>query len=323
MIKGRERKEFLSVDEIMDKSNGGYDIYMYYLGKVARVMSRPWGKKERKDSWGVFPRKNIWYWKDHANEESGNVIQFVEKYFNLSFVDACAKICWDFGWNTENSNPVEILWERPEEIKEYTDIRFSPQPFKKQHHDYWNAAEVDEQHCRKHECYAVKDLAINKKRINIGNEAVFAYYSPEEDGVKIYFTQREKADRFRNNVSYHYLWNYGNIKDCENLIVQKSVKDMIVTTLVTDCCIATQAEAVKIFNEDVVKMINTISRKPWIWYGSDWDGVKKCKEITDTNKWRYINTPKELLPDINDTYGYVKKFGIKKLEEFMKLKKLI
>jgi len=145
-----------------------------------------------------------------------------------------------------------------------------------------------------------------------------------EDAVKIYFPDRESTERFRNNVSYHYLWNYENIADsCESLIVQKSMKDLIVTTMIEPCCISTQAEAVKIFNEDVVEKINKVTKKPWIWYGSDWDGVKKCKEITDTNKWKYINTPKDLLPEINDAYGYVKAFGLKKLEEFMRSKKVI
>jgi hypothetical protein len=101
------------------------------------------------------------------------------------------------------------------------------------------------------------------------------------------------------------------------------MKDLIVTTLIQPCTIATQAEAVKIFDNETVKKINHISKRPFVWYGSDWDGVKKCKEITDTNKWRYINTPKHLLPEINDVYGYVKKFGIKQLEEFMKSKKVI
>lgn len=328
MIKGRLRQEMSTVEEVLSATNGGYDIFYHYLGKVGRCMPRPWGKRETKSSWGVYPdlSQGVWFWKDHATEETGNALHFVQRYFSLTFIESIDKICYDFGLGGKyiNAKPVVITWDKPDIERDYMDINFSYKPFEKQHHLFWNAAEVTEEHCRRMDCYAVKDLAINKRRINIREgEAVFAYYCPEEDAVKLYFPERSKDKKFRNNVSYHHLWNFENLTDCENLIVQKSVKDLIVTTLITPCVTATQAEAVKIFNEEVVGKINNISRTPWIWYGSDWDGVKKCKEITDTNGWRYINTPKDLLPEVNDTYGFVKKFGIRQLEEFMKLKGLI
>lgn len=315
----------LSAEEILHRTNNGYDIYKFYLGKVERLCNRPWGRKEKKKSWGIFPGTS-WFWKDHASEETGNAITFIQRMFSLNLKEAKEKICADMGFTTTKvkRSPL-VTWDDPiEEEKEYIPINFSSTVFKKQHHLFWNCVEVDEKHCEKFQCWGVKDLAINKKKVNIGeNEAVFAFYCPEEDGVKIYFPEREKDRRFRNNVSYRHLWNFQSLQKCESLIVQKSVKDMIVTGMIVDCVTSTQAEAVKIFNKEVVEKINSISTNPWIWYGSDWDGVQKCKSITDTNGWKYINTPKNLLPNINDTYGYVKKFGLKQLEEFMKSKKLI
>lgn len=328
MIKGKIKPEFSTTDEIYNLTNGGYDIFRYYLSKISRIMSRPWGKKEKHPSWGIYRYSNgFWYYKDHATEESGTAIQFVQKYFNLSFKQAMDKVKFDFGLPGGieiNKSPVKITWEKPDIENEFVDIGVITKPFEKKHHEFWNSAEVSEEHCKKYNCYAIKSLSINKKFFNIKkNEIVFGYYSPEEYGWKIYFPEREKEKRFRNNVSGGYLWNYQNLKQCEDLIIQKSVKDLIVTTLITPCVVATQNESVGIFNEEMVKKINTITRSPWIWYGSDWDGVKKCKQITDTNKWKYINTPKNLLPEINDAYGYVKKFGIKSLEDFMKSKKLL
>lgn len=329
MIKGKTHitKHYLSADEILEKTNGGYDIYRYYLGKVERIRDRPWGRKEKKPSWGIYP-STVWLWKDQATEETGNALTFVERYFGLSSKEARDKVCWDFGLSSTevpNVNPVKITWTPPpEEEREYMDINFSRKPFSPKHHAFWNAAEVDEAHCNKYNCFAVKDLAINRKRVSIGkDEIVFAYYCPEEDSAKIYFPERDKDKKFRNNVSYRYLWNYENIQECENLIIQKSCKDLIVTTLLTPCVIATQAEAVKIFDEETVAKVNKVSKSPWVWYGSDGDGVKKCQAITGTNKWKYINTPKKFLPDVNDAYSFVKAFGLKVLEDFMKHKKLL
>ena len=335
MIKGNKKQEFLKIEDILFATNGGYDIFQYYLGKVEKQMSRPWGKTEKKMSWGVFPRGGVWFWKDQATEEGGSAIQFVEKYFGLTMQEAKDKICWDFGLKTGkevNANPVKITWEKPEVVdKEYIPISFTTRPFSKREHEFWNLAEVTEEHCNKYNCFAVKDLAINRKKKWIGkDEIVFVFWCPEEDGAKIYFPEREKDQKFRNNVSYHHLWNYGKLENCDNLIVQKSVKDMIVTAVLTECVTATQAEAVKIFDTNTVEAINKISKTPWIWYGSDWDGVKKCKEITDTNGWKYINTPKALLPEVNDVYSFVRYHnfrnpgtGMKELEKFMKSKKLI
>lgn len=330
MIKGVEKTGSIPVDDILRITNGGFDIFKAYLGNVSRLMNRPWGRKEKKLSWGIFPKDGVWFYKDQANEETGNAFHFVQRMFGLDFLQAKDKICWDFGIGGKeiNASPVKITWEAPEIEKKYTNIGFTHQPFKKAHHEFWNIAETTEEHCRKYNCLAIKDLAINSRRVNLRvGEVAFVYYATE--GVKIYFPERERSKRFKSNVNFHHLWNYENLKDCNNLIVQKSNKDMIVTSMIEECCIATQAEAIGIFDPPTVEKINQISKHPWIWYGSDWDGVKKCKEITDTNAWRYINTDKEFLPD-NDVYSVVKMWnmkepgtGLKKLQEFMKLKKLI
>lgn len=324
MVKGRQKID-ITTDEIFSKTTGGYDIFRYYIGKVGRIMNRPWGKKETKMSWGIFCHSDdIWYYKDQATEESGTAIQFVEKFFGLNRQQAKEKICWDFGFGGGkmiNVSPVKVTWEKPEE-KDFVDIGVKTMPFGPRHHEFWNAAGVSEEHCNKYNCFAIKSLAINKRFFNIKKgEIVFGYYAPEEKGWKIYFPEREA--KFRNNVSGHYLWNFNDIKECDDLIIQKSVKDLIVTTLITPCVIATQNESAGIFDEEMVSKINSVTKSPWVWYGSDWDGVKKCKQITDTNKWKYINTPKNLLPEINDAYGFAKKFGIKALEDFMKQKKLL
>jgi hypothetical protein len=327
MIKGEKKKEYLSVEEILKRTSGGYDIFRTYLGTVSRLMKRPWAK-DKHHSWGVFPKNGIWFYKDQATEEAGTAIKFVEKFFNLSHAQAKDKICWDFGLGGGqeiNSSPVQIVWEKPEvEEKEYCHISFDTQHFKKHHHKFWNAAEVPEDHLRKLNYFAVKTLAINRTFVPIGsNEVVMAYYAPEEDSVKIYFPERPDM-KFRNNVPGDYLWNFTGIAACKKLLVQKSCKDLAVTTMITGNCTSTQNESAGLFNENMKARIATVSKHPIIWYGSDPDGVAKCQKITKEDKtYGYVNTPKNLLPDINDTYGYACKFKLKGLEQFMKLKKLI
>lgn len=313
----RVKKKPYSAQEIYDLTNGGYDIFRYYLGNVKKLMSRPWGKRENKPSWGVFQSGNFWFYKDFAKEETGNAISFVMKMFSLSYADSIDKITNDLFLN--NSVTIKV---RKQELpkKEYSHISFTTQNFKEGHHLFWNCVGISEEYCKKYNCFALKDYAINRNKYNIGNEIAFAYYAEDIDKVKLYFPFRDKGLKFINNVPYRYLWNVESIGEGGNLIIQKSMKDLMVTSLVRERVIATQAEAFSIFDEDTVNKINSLSEKPILFYGSDEDGVSKSIKITEAFDWDYINTPKVELPEINDTYGYVKKYGIESLEELFKRK---
>src|SRR6187549_1967279 len=174
MVKGDKKKEYLSVEEILKRTSGGYDIFRTYLGSVSRLMKRPWAK-DKHHSWGVYPGKGqwagVWFYKDQATEEAGNAIQFVEKFFSLSHKDAKDKVCWDFGLGGGrelNTKPVQIVWEKPEvEDKEYVHISYDSIPFKKHHHKFWNAAEVTEDHLKKLNYFAVGTLAIDRQFVPI------------------------------------------------------------------------------------------------------------------------------------------------------------
>src|SRR5690349_12106865 len=132
MIKGKERKERLSIEEILHRTNGGYQIFKLYLGKVERIMQRPWGKRESKLSWGIFSQGRLWFWKDLASEESGTAIQFTQRYFNLTVNEAKEKICSDLGL-LGGSPIIHVPLVVEQSPREYVDIRFSEKPFGKKH----------------------------------------------------------------------------------------------------------------------------------------------------------------------------------------------
>ena len=320
MVKGSKRPS-LETEDILYYTNDGKDIYEKYLGKVGSIMKRPWGS-DKHPSWGIYYWNNTWMWKDQATEESGNPIHFVQKLFNLSYSDAINKIAYDFKISDTEviSNRV---YKEQKVSKKYKHITAVTTKFAKRHHAFWNVVGVTEEHCKKHDCYAVSKLYIDRQLFPIGKyETVFVYLAKDINKVKVYFPEREGMNRFRTNVPYHYLWEYDKLEGCDKLVIHKSMKDLITFSQIFPCNIATQNESIKVFDEEVVGKINSITKEPWVFYGSDNDGVRKCTEITNTNRWNYINTPKEDLPEINDVYGYVKKYGLKKLEEFVKQKGL-
>lgn len=324
MVKGSKKQELLSYEDILSLTGGGFDIFMFYEGKVEKRMKRPWGV-DKNPSWGLFCKNEVWFWKDQATEESGTAIEYMQKKFNIDFADAIAKIKWDFGWGGKEVNPnaVVVTWERKKELPSH--ITVDSQPFTKKHHEFWNCVDVSEVDCNKLECWALKSpFSVNRKLFRLKKDEIgFFYYAQEEDKVKIYLPERDKDSRFINNVSYFYLWNRRNITKCSNLVVQKSYKDLIVTSMLTPHVIATQAEAVQIFNEETVQIINSLADNVFISYGSDPDGKNKSIQITADNKWKWCNPPNKYLPEVNDNYGMVKKYGMKELEKLLKYKKII
>jgi hypothetical protein len=322
MVQGN-KKINIDLDDLLFYTDGGREIYEHYLGRISRLMHRPWGT-DAHPSWGVFPNEEgIWIWKDLATEEKGNAISFVQRLFELSYADALSKVYFDFDLGSKEVISDRVYKVQKSQPKKYKHITAITTKFSKRHHEFWNAAEVTEDLCKAHNCFAVKKLAIDRVVFPIKpEERVFVYYANDIKKVKVYFPDRQGMDRFRTNVQYSYLWEYSTLKPCDKLVIHKSMKDLIVFSQLFPNNIATQNESIKIFDEETVNKINQISPEPWVFYGSDNDGVRKCTEITNTNGWKYINTPKEELPEVNDIYGFVKKHGLKKLEEFIKLKGL-
>lgn len=320
----------ITSDDILAATNGGYDIYMYYEGCVKKVMKRPWGN-DNHPSFGIFPYTGQYMWKDAAKEDSGNAIKYVQLKFGLSLEEAKQKILYDFGLGGTqiNANPVRVTWDKPNGEEEYAFISFDSMKFTKRHHLFWNIAGVSEEWCNKYECWAVKSAAINRKRVPIGkDEIVFAYYCPEEDAVKLYFPDR-KESRFRNNVSGTHLWNFSNLGECPILVGQKSMKDLIVTTLFTPCVFAVQSENVKLFIDDdgkpteVTNMINAKAKSVFLSYGSDPDGKEKSIRISKALNWNWVNPPNKYLPETNDIYSLAANQGLNEVEKLFKQKKII
>lgn len=326
MITGNKRKDLLTDREIFALTSGGKDIYIKYLGRIQKgAIKRPWGE-DNHPSFGIWQAPDgMWMWKDLAADKSGNAIQFVQNLFQLSYSDAVKKVMNDFGIDSFDVQASIVHDVKPLDKPSLpVPITARVMRFGPRHHAFWNAVGVSEDWCKKFDCYAVKELAINRRRVRMGdNEIVFVYLARDTNQVKVYFPDREGGDRFRTNVPFHYLWQAHKTSPCDRLVVHKSMKDLITFAQLHPHNVATQNESVSVFNDETVSTINSLSSDVWLFYGSDADGVRKCKEVTDKHGWRYINTPSKMLPEVNDVYSFVKKHGLKKLEEFCKTKNLI
>lgn len=322
-MKATKKEDLLSYEDILRKLNGGYDGYMYYNGLVRTKCKCPW-RKDKNASFGFYQKEGIWRFRDFATEDNGGLVEFVMKMFNLSFVDAINKIKWDFGLTqVKNLDAVKVTWDRPLVEDKPALITYKLQRFNQRHKDFWEPVGVSEDYCKNYNCFAIKELSINRNKIPINNvERVFLYWENTLQRVKVYFPDR-LDDKFKNNVPGTHLWYLDKYSECDKLIVCKSNKDAIVLSQFGLCVSATQQEGLSCIEPNTEKL-NLKSKDIIICYGNDRQGWDESFKITKKFGYRHFNIPQEELElGINDPYSYIFRYGIKAMEDLLKLKKLI
>ena len=73
----------------------------------------------------------------------------------------------------------------------------------------------------------------------------------------------------------------------------------------------------------ILQKKTSFSNNIFISYGSDDDGKRKSIEISKEFGFKWINPPNQYLPEVNDFYSLVVKYGIKELEKLLKYKNII
>lgn len=328
-IKGTIKKSLPTWEAVLKHTNGGYSVFIneipgFSLGKSFCSPIR----RDRNPSCSIVHKGGIWFMRDFSTGENFTALQLVQKKYGLSFLDAVNKMAQEYGLMEmlNQSYSMQPLQSPPEYEENEIQISFIDRKWRKEHYQFWDGTEVGDGHCRRYNTFAVKDLAINRRRVNIGErEVVWAYYAEDIQKAKIYFPERprKEGERFKTNIKGQYLWNLSSTQECEKLIVHKSMKDLLVSSMIFPCNIATQNESQYIFDNELVEYLQKLSGNIYICYGSDDQGAKESIEITKKNKWKWVNTPKKYLPEINDIFSMAKIYGIESIQNLYKQKGII
>lgn len=318
--KGAILEKPITTEYILSITNGGWDIFVKEIGyfPVGRAFKHPL-KRDRDPSGSIFNCEGVWLLFDWASTfPTMNALQFVAAKYGIDWREARKKVCADLGIEKMDKEyvPLEVFRKPPEYGVNDIHVSFTEGKWRKEHHEFWENTDVTKAHCLKYDTFAVKEAAINRRKVKIKpNEVVWAYYAADIDRVKLYFPERPKKERFRGNVPNDYIWNINNVGECDKLVVQKSMKDLLCTTVLFECVIATQNESAKIFTNALADRVNVLSKNIWLAFGSDPQGVQQSKEISDFYKYKWVNPPKNLLPEINDAYSLEKAFGVEAWKE--------
>ena len=322
----KEKKRELSLDEILYLTSNGMDIYEKEL-RLKKDGEKYIGlcplHSEKTPSFTVFKDGN--YCCFGCGNKGSNAINLVMELFHLSFKEAIQKVKWDFNLTDKKVDNffIKHLQEGKKEDRRIAiDIKFEPfLNWEDRHKQFWEVAQIPWEFASD-KIYAVNNAWIANSKVRIGkNEVVWAYLA-DENKVKLYFPERKKQERFRNNVPGNYLWGFNSAKECEKLIVSKSVKDMIVLSYIFPCVVATQNENAAIVDEVMKDKIESLSKDIYLSWGSDIQGTEQSILVTNKYNWNWCNPDKKFLPS-NDPYSLAKAYGIEEVKNMLKHKKLL
>jgi hypothetical protein len=309
------------------------DIFNFYSGmnlKINKPILSPL-RNEKNPSFSLFKGKdgNIYY-KDFVLG-GGDCIKFVEKMFNLNYLEALSKIVIDFNLKyyfdykplnrTINKNFVKV--DRDKELdkvqESYLNIR--TRKWKKYDIKYWNQFGIRLYTLKYYNVVPIEYIFINDNIIKADKYA-YAYVEnkDKEYSFKIYQPFNKKIKWLSShNESVWQGWNQlPNIG--YNLIITKSLKDIMCIREVSGFpSTALQTENI-IPKENVFKELQKRFENLYLLYDNDYDsetnwgrefGKKFCKEFNIIQ----IEIPDKFKSkDISD---FTKKFGIRESKKLI------
>jgi len=314
-------KLFLTTNYILE-SISEYEIYQRFFGNFKlNVVTKNHLRGDRESSFIIgYVKGNLRHIDFGDSYWGGDCFDLVMQIYSCSLQEALEIIYKDFNFNELKTKPIietnEII-----QHKKYDVIQCVTRNFTKEELAYWNQYFIDISELKKNNVFSLKSVFLNKERYVINNiEMRFGYYF---NGYwKIYIPFGNSKRKWMSNVPLVTLDSPENIKDV--IWITKSKKDLMVLNKLFPNVIATQNESIRCFSESNIELIKNNSEKQILIFDNDVPGIRACKEITTKLDMSYFNIPRSYISDgISDPSDLVREYGINKLEQILKRKKLI
>lgn len=314
------RTDIINKEELLFKTNNGLDIYYQEINNLKPKGSNYVGlcclHKEKSSSFTVFPEGN---WKCFGCGKSGDVFSLLSYKYGINYRQALEKVRDNTKLSPINPQNIVKITKKSSILAEFSDMPYTAEGAK-----YWNEYEIPTDFLIKKNVFQVKLSAVNGKIWKIPKGAIrYAYYSPDLDQTKFLTINVEKEHKWKSfNIPDKYLWYYHEYKDnsCDNLFVNKSVKDCLIFMLLGRCSIAVQSENAPTLLKNAEK-INKIATNPYVTWGNDSEAKAQSIIATKETGWKWLNPPNYYLSQgINDFAELSKIYGLKMVERELKKK---
>lgn len=318
----------LSKEEIENRVDE-LEIMQKYYGKEIRfkkAVPSPF-RKDKNPSFNFFQIKGKIFFKDMATGQAGDCYNYVMLKFNISFWDALKVIDQDFALGLFKGDPVNrkpVIYEniKPEKYSGETQITIVRQSFNRNDFLYWKQFGINLQVLAFYNVVACEIVYINDY-IPIRytrNQPVYAYLL--NNNIKIYRPLSAKKNRFRNNCNNNDVQGLMQLpKSDTELIITKSMKDVMTLHGLGYSAIAPQSESSYIAEDVIEELINKFD-KFYVFFDNDFDKEENWGRILGKKMTEHYNALQIEIPtdyaskDISDL---VRDHGIDKAKELMSI----
>lgn len=294
------------------------DIYSYYLGDFEdnSWFSAPW-RSDSDPSLRVSYYNNKWVWCDFGEDSrSKTAIDFVMRYYEISYREALKKVYEDIVLNNKNN----LLSKRiiKNETKSFCKIRTEFLPFEL---DYWTTANITKKDLNYWGVYSgeIRHNGI-LWHISKPGDPLFIYMFDKH--IPIYkgyrpFSKDPKYKFYGKNISGHIqgwdkLPTSGDI-----LIVTKSYKDVMVWGKLGYSAIAPHTENMFISPFDMYELQSRFNNI-YVNYDNDKVGIEKSIQYSNQYGLCYFNLPTST--NCKDPFQFVICNNYNELDELFKNK---
>lgn len=324
-----------------------YDIFKYYIYnfKEIGVGFKSELRLDKNPTCFIFVKGNEVYYKDFALIGTLNCFDYVGKKYGLSFYKTLELIAIDFKLNlafTKTLNhisptnlPLKYNYTIKESDKIFCHITPIFKDFSNEDLKYWKLYNINKETLKKFDVYSLEGVFINgnfKRSINL----MFGYYLGKESEVeywKIYSPLKAiKKGKWISNSNKDMILGQKNLpSEGELLVITKSLKDVMVLSLLEIPAISFNAETVLIpvkiienlktrFNHIIFLYDNDIAGRtnsfklgglyniPCYFIPQDIKGTKDCSDFVKNYSLNLLK--KYLINTINEISNYYTKLGI-------------
>lgn len=325
-------KRELSIQNIRQLVTG-LDVFRYYCTPF-KTLNKPFCSELRKDksptcSVACFNSKFIY--KDFATGDTYDEVSYIQRKYNLSFIEALAVINRDFNLDLQsnvqpNAQPTMMYFGVPDKSidvgkleKESTYIKvkirnWNPDSDKK----YWkDKYGYSNKQLRYFNVHPIQYFWINERMYSCKGNS-YAYYLGKEgdrDIWKIYQPLEDKSKKWFSNANKCHIQGDKQLPETgDRLFITSSLKDIITLRKLGFYAVAPSSESTPL-DLDKIEEYKKRFKELVIFYDNDEPGIVAANKHSKLYDCRYIMIP--ILSNLKDPSDYVEEYGYNKLKELI------
>ncbi len=325
-------KENLLTKEEINRRITDQQIYEFYLKEELRLNKKyhsPY-RTDKNPSLSVFESTKgdlLWRdWGDPTMSKANGVVSLIQKiHGNCSYYEALRYIDQDMGLGIEKTakligNSITIPQERKLEKKEKRTkiIEIETQSYTAADVKYWNRYHIPVDVLLMYNVYSCKYVWVDKVLVRTysNTNPTYAYRLSTVNGIKLYKIYSPLAIRggkWLTNAGSETVQGISNLSFIgDNVIITKSLKDVMVLHMLGYESIALQNEGAKVPGW-VISILRMYYKNTFVLYDNDIKGKIESEKLVREHNYFKIEIPDYLREEnIKDISDYVEKYGRKK-----------